>query len=77
MLFSKYDIDPEHIEAMQAAFRQVCDVLQLDYDREDPMTEIVAMKIVELAKFGELDPVQVSERILAELKASLHGATAA
>ena len=52
-------------------------MLQLDYDREDPMTEIVAMKIVEIAKIGEHDPVQVSERVLAELKASPHDVTAA
>ena len=70
MPFSKYDIDNEHIEAMQTAFRRVCDVLQLDCGREDPMTEIVVVKIVELAKVGEYDPVQVSECVLAELKAS-------
>jgi hypothetical protein len=75
MPFSKYDIDPEHVEAMRASFRQICDVLQLDCGREDPMTEIVVMKIVELARAGELDPVEVSERILAELKASPHDAT--
>ena len=76
MPFSRYDIDNEHIEAMRAAFRRVCDVLQLDSGREDPMTEIIVMKIVELAKTGDHDPVQVSERVLAEL-ASSHSADAA
>jgi hypothetical protein len=70
MPFSKYDLDPEHIEAMWAAFRHVCDALQLDFGREDPMTEIVVMKIVELAKVGEYDPERVSERVLAELASS-------
>jgi hypothetical protein len=76
MPFSKYDIDNEHIEAMRAAFRRVCDVLQLDWHREDPMTEIIIMKVAELAKAGEYDPVQVSECVLAELK-TLHSADAA
>ena len=40
------------------------------------MTEIVVMKIVELAKVTEYDPMQVSERVLAEL-ASSHSADAA
>jgi hypothetical protein len=39
MPFSKYDVDPEHIEAMRAAFRRVCDVLQLECSREDPRTD--------------------------------------
>ena len=44
---------------MRAAFHLVCDVLQLDCGREDPMTEIVVTKIVELAKVGEIDPEQL------------------
>ena len=58
MPFSKYNIDPEHIEAMRAAFHRVCDILQLNCDADDPMTEIVVMKIVVLAKAGEnFDPL--------------------
>jgi hypothetical protein len=67
MPFSKYTVDPEHIEAMRAAFRRVCDILQLDCGHEDPMTEIVVMKIVNLAKAGELDPEQICIDVLAEL----------
>jgi hypothetical protein len=73
---SKHDIGNEHLEAMRAAYRRVCDVLQLDCHREDPMTEIIVIKIVELAKVGEYDPMQVSECVLAALKAS-HSADAA
>jgi hypothetical protein len=61
---------------MRAAFRRVCVVLQLDWHREDPITEIIIMKIVELAKVGEYDPMRVSECVLAELKTS-HSADAA
>jgi len=70
MPFSKYDLDPEHIEAMRAAFHRVCDVLQLDCGREDPMTEIVVMKIVEIATAGELDPERLCIDTLAALEAS-------
>jgi hypothetical protein len=68
MPFSKYDIDPEHIETMRAAFHRVCDVLQLDCDREDSMTEIVVTKIVELAKASELDPERLCTDTLAALE---------
>jgi hypothetical protein len=67
MPFSKYNIDPEHIEAMRAAFHWVCDILQLNSDADDPMTEIVVMKIVELAKAGELDPERLCIAVLADL----------
>jgi hypothetical protein len=67
MPFSKYNIDPEHIEAMRAAFHRVCDILQLNCDADDPMTEIVVMKIVELAKAGQLDPERLCLVVMADL----------
>jgi hypothetical protein len=67
MPFSKYDIDPEQIEAMRAAFHRVCGILQLKGDLDDPMTEIVVTKIVELAKTGELDPERLCIAVLADL----------
>jgi hypothetical protein len=53
MPFSKLDLDPEHIEAMHDALRRVCDILQLECCPDDPTTERVVMKIVELAKAGD------------------------
>jgi hypothetical protein len=47
--FSKYNVDFEHIEAMRAAFHRVCDLLRLDYDTDDAMTELVTTKIMERA----------------------------
>jgi hypothetical protein len=76
MPFSKYIIDPEHIETMRAAFHRVCDVLQLDCGTEDPMTEIVVMKIVELTRGGELDPERLCIDTLAALASSPAGAAA-
>ena len=56
MPFSKLDLDPEHIEAIAEPFRRVCDILQLQCSREDPLTDLVVMKIMELARAGERDP---------------------
>jgi hypothetical protein len=69
MPFSKLQLDPEHIEAMHDAFRRVCDILQLSCDREDPLTEIVVLKIMELAKSGQRDPEILCIDVLAELEA--------
>jgi hypothetical protein len=67
MPFSKLHLDPEHIEAMRAAFNRVCEVPQLECDREDPLTELVVLKILERAKAGERDPQSLSFDVLAEL----------
>ncbi len=69
MSFPKLDIDPEHIEAMHAAFRRVCDILQLSCDRDDPLTELVVLKILERAKAGEREPEILCIDVLAELGA--------
>jgi hypothetical protein len=67
MPFSKYTCEPDLMDAMRAAFYRVCDVLQLSCDREDPLTEVVVTKIVDLAKKGERDPEKLCFTVLAEL----------
>lgn len=67
MPFSKYNLDPVHIEAMRAAFYEVCDALVLKYNRDDPMTEIIADKIVALAEEGEHDANRLAELVLNDL----------
>jgi hypothetical protein len=67
MPFSKHHIDPAHIEAMRSAFRKVCDALLLKCDRDDPMTEVIADKIVALAKAGEHDANRLAELVLNDL----------
>jgi hypothetical protein len=64
MPFSKYNIDPEHTEAMQAAFHRICGILQLNSDADDPITAMVVTKIV--AKAGELDPERLCIAVLAD-----------
>jgi hypothetical protein len=60
-------IEPEHMEAMRAAFYKVCDALLLRGDIDDPMTEIIANKIVALAKAGEHDANRLVELVLNDL----------
>jgi hypothetical protein len=47
--------DPEAIEVMSAAYEGVCKTLGLT-DHTDPITQLVAKKILELAARGERDP---------------------
>jgi hypothetical protein len=75
MPFSRYQTaDSDLMEAMRAAFYRVCDILQLSCDREDPLTEIVITKIVELAKAGERDPEKLCFTALTELEMPLQEA---
>jgi hypothetical protein len=47
--------DPETVEAMDEAFATTCAALKLS-DRADAMTQIVAEKIIELARRGYRNP---------------------
>jgi hypothetical protein len=62
------------MEAMREAFHRVCNILQLSCDREDPLTEIVVTKIVELAKVGERDPEVLCSKVLSEFGVPLQDA---
>ena len=58
---------PEAIERMATAYEHALKVLQLS-DRNDPISELVARKIIEIAEVGELDPDRLCQRALAALK---------
>jgi hypothetical protein len=47
--------DHDLIEAMRLAFRKACEALKLG-DTADASAELVAEKIIGLAKAGEIDP---------------------
>ena len=49
------DVDPEVVDAMSRAFRAACRRLGLA-DRNDPLNEIVAKRIIELGTAGTRDP---------------------
>ena len=54
---------PEVMTAMSAAFDDALNELKLA-DRDDPVAEIVARKIIEVARQGECDPARLSATAL-------------
>ncbi len=59
--------EPKQIAAMTAAYERVLQRLGLA-DRDDPLTEVVAKKVIELAKLGELNPDILYEKALVDLQ---------
>jgi len=57
---------PEEISRVTAAYEDALHTLQL-VNRTDPITEIVAKKIFEIAQTGERDPVRIKTLALKEL----------
>jgi hypothetical protein len=53
-IFRERVFEPEAIERMTSAYEGALNVLQLA-NRQDPITELVARKIIELAENGEHD----------------------
>jgi hypothetical protein len=58
--------DQSAIHAMAAAFEACCRSLRLE-DRIDPITDIVARKVVEVAGTGERDPQRICGLVLLAL----------
>jgi hypothetical protein len=58
--------EPDLIEAIRLAFQRACEALQLR-GTPDALTEIVATKIIELAKAGETDPERLCSKVLSGL----------
>jgi hypothetical protein len=50
---------PEEIARMASAYEEALKALRLA-DRADPVTEIVAKKIIDIARMGETDPARIS-----------------
>jgi hypothetical protein len=69
MPFTKYVVDPAHIEAMRSAFHKVCAVLQLDGKSGDDVTDIIV--IIERAKAGETDSDRLCSQVLLDMAAEL------
>jgi len=59
--------DPVAVQALTRAFEEACAALRLN-DRADPLTEIVAKKIIEHARRGERDPIRLRDIVLSELQ---------
>jgi hypothetical protein len=58
---------PEDIKVMSTAFKGALNALGL-LDRADPLNELVAKKIIEIAKTGERNPSRLRDRALKSLQ---------
>jgi hypothetical protein len=61
--------EPEATQAMSAAFEAVCTALKLSDDARRER-EAVAIRIIELARRGERDPLQLSQLVLRDAGAA-------
>jgi hypothetical protein len=62
--------DPETIQAMSGAFTDACKALGLAPDHTDPITELVARHIIELAQRGIRTKATLLLRTMQEFKAN-------
>ncbi len=60
-------LGPEDIKVITAAFEDALSALHL-VNRADPLTELVAKKIIECAQTGERDPIRLRDCALKSLK---------
>jgi hypothetical protein len=58
--------DPDAVKALGLAYETTLVALQLT-DRSDPLTELIAKMIFELAQRGERDPKRLRDHVLREL----------
>lgn len=59
-LLQNTPLEPEDIERLVAAYEQTLRALDL-VERDDPLTQAVAKKIIEIGQTGIRDPAQISE----------------
>ncbi|MGP0089107.1 MAG: hypothetical protein ACLPKB_03995 [Xanthobacteraceae bacterium] len=65
-LLENHVLGPELVNVMTMAYEDVLDVLQLP-DRDDPLADIIARRIVELALSGQIDPKCIPDQVLQSL----------
>jgi hypothetical protein len=55
---------PDALRAMSTALEEVCRMLKVDHDKG--AREVIAVRIIELARRGEHDPERLRDRVLRE-----------
>jgi hypothetical protein len=61
-----FAFQPEQIRVIHGAFEAVCAKLQLSTGTGDRVTELVALRIIELARAGERNADRLTARVFAE-----------
>jgi len=62
-------LSPEDISGLVAAYEATLKALGLT-DRTDPITDLVARKIIEIGQTGVRDPLQISKLAVTDLSAA-------
>jgi hypothetical protein len=66
-LLQNQAFEPDAIAAMTAAYEEAIRTLGLR-DRSDPLTQLVAERIIEFAQRGERDPIRLRQYALSSFK---------
>jgi len=59
--------DPEEVDAMAQAFSDTCNTLRI-FAGDAHGREVIATRIIELARHGLTDPIALHDRIVAEAR---------
>jgi hypothetical protein len=62
-LLQNIPLEPEDIERLVAAYEQTLPALDL-VERDDPLMQAIAKKIIEIGQTGIRDPAQISELVV-------------
>jgi hypothetical protein len=65
-LLQSIAFEPQDIERLVTAYEQTLRALRLK-DRSDPITQLVAEKIIAIGRLGIEDPAQISQLAIKEL----------
>jgi hypothetical protein len=65
-LLREASFGPDDIRLLTAAYEGTLDLLRL-LDRTDPVTELIAAKIIQVYRMGERDPPRICARAIKEL----------
>lgn len=66
-LLQKTSFDADTVKCLAEAFENVCRELGLA-ERNDPLRDTVARKVIELAGAGDCDPIELREKTLQALR---------
>ena len=64
--------NPEEVTILRDVFEDTLRTLKLT-DRSDPVTSLIAKKIIELARLGERDPARLRQAAMQELTSESRG----
>ena len=68
-LLAGYQLEPEELEILTAAFNRALRSLGV-VDRNDPLTELIARKIIEIGATSVRDPVEICKLAINRLRIS-------